>query len=384
MPGNKKSPPAVNRGRYSLETVSRACALLREFDHHRHGLTLSEIVERTGIERTICFRLLRTLESEGFLRRAELRRYSSNVRLLKGKRFRIGYASEGSDSFSSAVSQGLRWAATELQVDLIELDNQYSAKAALRNAEMLVRQRVDLAIEFQVYERIGAKLSNLFRDAGIPVIAIEIPQPGATFFGVDNHKVGLIAGKALVRAAHKEWNGACDEVILLDLEIAGSLPQLRLVGAQSELRKGIVGKYMTTHLDSRGDFVRAFELTRRHLQFAPQRRTLLTGVNDFAVLGALRAFEESGRRHLCVAVGLAATSEARRELRLPHSRLAGSVGFFPERYGKTVLSLALDMLDQKAVPAAIYTPVQLITAQNVEQFYPKDIFGKPDMDPANR
>jgi ribose transport system substrate-binding protein len=364
--------------------VSRACTLLREFNDDRQGLTLSEIVERTGIERTICFRLLRTLEDEGFLRKTELRKYSSNVHILSGKRFRIGYASEGSDSFSNAVSQGLRWEATELHVDLIELDNQYSAKAALRNAEILVKQRVDLAIEFQVYERIGAKLSGLFRDAGIPLIAVEIPHPGATFFGVDNHKVGLIAGKALVRAAQREWHGECDELILLDLEIAGALPQLRLSGAQTELRKGITGNYVTTHLESRGDFVRAFELTRRHLQFAPRRRTLLTGVNDFAVLGALRAFEEAGRRNICVAVGLAATPEARRELRLPNSRLAGSVGFFPERYGKTVLSLALDILHKKTVPAAIYAPVQLITPQNVEQFYPKDIFGHPDMDPAWR
>jgi ribose transport system substrate-binding protein len=379
VPNNKKPSASARQTRYKLETVSRACALLREFNDEHHGLTLSEIVERTGMERTICFRLLHTLEEEGFLRRAERRKYSSNIRILTGKRFRIGYASQGHDSFSSAVGQGLRWAATELQVDLIEFDNQYSAKAALRNAEMLLTQRVDLVIEFQVYERIGAKLSNLFREASIPLIAIEIPHPGAAFFGVDNHKVGLMAGRALMRAAQREWNGECDEVILLDLEIAGSVPHLRLSSAQSVLSKGLTGKYVTTHLESRGEFVRAFEITRRHLQFSPKRRTLLTGVNDFAVLGALRAFEEAGRSNVCVAIGLGATPEARRELRLPKTRLAGSVGFFPERYGKSVLALALDILHQKSIPAAIYAPVQLITRQNVDQFYPKDIFEHHDI-----
>jgi ribose transport system substrate-binding protein len=379
VPNKKKPSASARQTRYKLETVSRACALLREFNDEHHGLTLSEIVERTGMERTICFRLLHTLEEEGFLRRAERRKYSSNIRILTGKRFRIGYASQGHDSFSSAVGQGLRWAATELQVDLIEFDNQYSAKAALRNAEMLLTQRVDLVIEFQVYERIGAKLSNLFREASIPLIAIEIPHPGAAFFGVDNHKVGLMAGRALMRAAQREWNGECDEVILLDLEIAGSVPHLRLSSAQSVLSKGLTGKYVTTHLESRGEFVRAFEITRRHLQFSPKRRTLLTGVNDFAVLGALRAFEEAGRSNVCVAIGLGATPEARRELRLPKTRLAGSVGFFPERYGKSVLALALDILHQKSVPAAIYAPVQLITRQNVDQFYPKDIFEHHDI-----
>lgn len=377
MPSNKK-PSSAKQTRYKLETVSRACAVLREFGNSPEGLTLSDIVERTGIERTICFRLLHTLEEAGFLRRTELHRYSSNLHILSGKRFRIGYASEGHDSFSSAVSQGLRWAASECQVDLIEFDNRYSAKAALRNAEMLVKQRVDLAIEFQVYERIGARLAGLFSEAAIPVIALEIPQPGSTFFGVDNHRVGLLAGRALLRAAEQQWNGECDEVLLLDLEIAGSLPQLRLSGAQSVLSKGLKGKYVTTHLDSRGEFVRAFELTRRHLHFAPKRRTLLTGINDFAVLGALRAFEETGRSNLCLAVGLGGTPEARRELRLPNTCLVGCVGFFPERYGKSVLALAVDILHKKSVPPAIYASVQMITPQNVNQFYPKDIFEHRD------
>ena len=370
------------RSPYKLETVSRACVLLREFNDERQALTLSEIVERTGMERTICFRLLRTLENEGFLRRVERHKYASNLRILSGKRFRIGYAAQGHDSFCVAVEQGLRRAANEHQVDLIELDNQYSQRVALRNAEALIHQKVDLAIEFQVYERIASKISNLFSEARIPVIALEIPQPGATFFGVDNHKVGLLAGKALLRAAQKEWGGKWDELLLLDLDIAGSLPHMRISSAQSVLRKNVPGMWLTTHLESRGAFIRAFELTRKHLQFVPERRTLMTGINDFAVLGALRAFEEAGRSKLCLAVGLGAIPEARRELRVSNTRLFGSVAFFPERYGETVLALALDILHHSVIPPASYVPVQLLTPKNVDQFYPKDIFGQSDIDLA--
>ncbi len=334
------------------------------------------------MERTICFRLLRTLEDEGFLRRVERHKYASNLRILSGKRFRIGYAAQGHDSFCVAVGQGLRRAANQHQVDLIELDNQYSQRIALRNAEMLIQQKVDLAIEFQVYERMAVKVANLFSEAGISVIALEIPQPGAAFFGVDNHKVGLLAGKALLRAAQKEWNGEWDELLLLDLEIAGSLPHMRISSAQSLLRKHVVGTWLTTHLESRGEFIRAFELTRKYLQSVPKRRTLVAGINDFGVLGALRAFEEAGRSKLCLAVGLGAIPEARRELRLPNTRLAGSVAFFPERYGETVLELALDILHHRATPPAIYAPVQLLTPKNVDQFYPKDIFGQADIDLA--
>lgn len=369
-----------DQSQYKLETVSRACAVMRLFQDDRDLLTLGDVVERTGFERTICFRILQTLEGEGFLRRAESRKYASNVRILDGKRFRVGYASLGHDSFSNAVSEGLRWAAREHKVDLIEYDNRCSATVALRNAEMLVTQRVELVMEFQVYERIAPKLSGLFRQAGIPVIAVDIPHPGALFFGVDNQRAGNLAGKALVRAAQREWEGICDELLLLDLEIAGSLPRLRLSGTFAALRKGLNGSWTTTHIEARGDFARAYELTRRHLQFAPKRKTLIAGVNDTAVLGALKAFDEAGRRNLCLAVAQGASPESRRELRQPNTRLAGSVAFFPERYGAKILSIALDLLKQKPVPRVVYAPVQLLTSENVNLYYPKDIFGISDVD----
>jgi hypothetical protein len=55
------------------------------------------------------------------LRRGTGRRYASNIRLLSQRRFRIAYASQTMDSFSSAVGQGLRWAASEHQIDLVEM-----------------------------------------------------------------------------------------------------------------------------------------------------------------------------------------------------------------------------------------------------------------------
>lgn len=358
---------------YKLETVSRACSILRVFEDDRQTLSLTDVVERTGLERTICFRLLHTLEKEGLLRRSDRRRYASNVQILSGKRYRIGYASQTHDSFSDALGQGLRWAAATRQIDLIELGNRYSAKVALRNAEQLVKRGVDLAIEFQTYERIGTKLAHLFEEANIPVIAVEIPHPNAVFLGIDNQRAG-VAGKALLKAAQTHWSGECDEILFLDLDIAGSLPHLRLSAAQNVLRNGLKDNCHLTHLDSRGEFVRSFELTRRHLQLAPRRRTLVTGINDYAVLGALRAFEEAGRSNFCLAVSHSGGPEARRELRLPNTRLVAAVAFFPEKYGDSLLLLALDILNKRNSPPAIYMPVQLLTRKNVDDLYPHDTF----------
>ena len=359
---------------YTLEGVSRACNILRVFEDDRQTLSLTEIVERTGLERTVCFRLLRTLADQGLLRRSDKTEYASNVCILGGKRFRIGYASQTSDSFCSALAQGLRWAAASRPIDLIEVENRYSIKIALRNADHLVARGVDLAIEFQTYERIGAKVAQFFEEAGIPLIAVEIPHPNSVFLGVDNQRAGAVAGRALLKAAQAQWQGKCDEVLFLDLEIAGSLPHLRLSSAQTLLRSGLNSNCVLTHLDSRGEFVRSFELTRRHLQFAPKRRTLVTGINDYAVLGALRAFEEAGRSNMCLAVSHGGGPEARRELRLPSTPLVATVAFFPEKYGESLLLLALDILNKRATPPAVYMPVQILTRKNVDDFYPLDVF----------
>jgi len=95
-------------------------------------------------------------------------------------------------------------------------------------------------------------------------------------------------------------------------------------------------------------------------------------------LGALRAFSEVGRSNSCLALGVGAFPEARRELRFPQSRLIGSIATFPERYGDNLIQIALDILHHKQVPPAVYAPIQLITPQNIDKFYPSTLFAKAD------
>ena len=346
--------------------------MLKAFSDEEERLTLAEISARTKIEKTIVFRLVHTLEEEGLLRKVDARSFCLNVRLMSGKRIRVGYAAQSSNSpFSAAVSDSLRRAAEKNNVDLIQVDNHYSARAALKAAERLIAEQVDIAIEFQTYAKVASLISALFQTTGIPLIAVEIPHPGATFYGVDNYNVGRLAGQALVRWAKKNWQGKAEQLLLLGLEIAGPLPQLRLSGAEAVIRETLPA-ISRVSLDTRGEFHRSFETIRKHLRLKSALKTLIVGVNDPAVLGALRAFEEAGRSEYCVAVGLGAIPEARAELRRPGSRLIGSIAFFPEHYGENLLRLAVDLLHKKHVPPAVYARHQMVTRQLVNQFYPMD------------
>ncbi|MBO0222814.1 hypothetical protein J0689_26400, partial [Vibrio parahaemolyticus] len=85
-------------------------------------------------------------------------------------------------------------------------------------------------------------------------IAIEIPHRGATYFGANNHQAGLIAGKALGRWAREHWPEGAEQVLVLDLPIAGPLPALRITGFLDGLREEMpsAAKLPTIRLDGKG------------------------------------------------------------------------------------------------------------------------------------
>src|SRR5215470_11638605 len=93
---------------YRLETVTRACDLLKSFRGESESLRLIDLVRRTGFEKTIVIRLLRTLEESGFVRRIDKHHYVSNVRGLERRKYKLGYAAQADGStFSNAVTEGL-------------------------------------------------------------------------------------------------------------------------------------------------------------------------------------------------------------------------------------------------------------------------------------
>ena len=54
---------------------------------------------------------------------------------------------------------------------------------------------VDGVVECQTDEKFGNVIMDKFRAKGIPVIAIHIPLPGATYFGADNYQAGRLRGQ---------------------------------------------------------------------------------------------------------------------------------------------------------------------------------------------
>src|SRR5262245_7500354 len=195
-----------------VESVVRACRLWQTFDHPEEVLTLGQFVERTALSKTTCFRLLQSLIKGGMIERVGKGAYRSRVQPLANPTFKVGFAGQTTDSeFSKDVNDSVQRVAAREHIQLIAMNNRYSAKTALHNADILIKEGVNLVLEFQTYEQVAPIISSKFLEANIPVVAIEIPHPGAVFFGADNYRAGMIGGRALGRWAKENWNGRSEE-----------------------------------------------------------------------------------------------------------------------------------------------------------------------------
>jgi ribose transport system substrate-binding protein len=370
--------------RYTVEAILRACDVLKAFHFDSEVLALRDIVERTGLNKVTAFRTVYSLAEGGFVERLKRDQYRRRRHAPQAKWIRIGYAAMTDNSiFSRDVTDGLRSAAAEQDIELIEYDNRYSSKIAIRNAERLVKDKVDLAIEVQIHEETAPEVASKFQAAGIPLIAVDIPHPGAVFFGGNNYEAGRIGGQALAQWARKRLDGQVELVVLLGLSAAGAIPAARMTGVAVGIRELLrkVEPSALVHLDGKGGYVESLEVVRKLLATSRARWILLGAMNDASALGALRAIEESGLAETTAIVGQNATAAARAELRRPKSPLIGSVAFFPETYGQHLVALALQILQGKPVPPAVFVKHIFITAHNVDHYYPNDaLLRVPDMD----
>lgn len=371
---------ATRKRSYTIQAVVRAVAILNTFTSTSEVLDLRVIAVRANLHKATAFRLLETLVETRLLERAGKQGYRSSVQMSRTRRFRIGYASQSNLlPFTATVTDSLVVAANMANIDLLIANNEFSPKIALQNADKFISEKVDLVVDSQINVAVAAQIAAKFSDAHIPFIALDIPHPGAVYFGADNYKAGRMAGRYLAKWATRHWKANPEQLILLGVDAAGPLLNARLTG----IVDGIVellpnGRSIPTHhYDTKGgQFEATLDIVRKHLRRKRPERALVGAVNDSTALAALHAFREIGIERACAIAGQDGSLAAREEMRRSSSRLICSVAYFPETYGARIIQVALEILKHKAVAPAVFVQHELITAENVNKIYPNDVWMK--------
>jgi ribose transport system substrate-binding protein len=292
-----------------------------------------------------------------------------------GKRYKIGFANIAEDfPFAVRVREGIERAAKEAgNIDLVLLDNHLDGQTALNNADTMLVQGVQGVIEFQTDEQFGKAIMAKFNAENIPVIAIDIPMVGATFFGVNNTLAGKMAGEGLGNWIKAHWNGQVDALIMLELPQSGPVPAARMKGQRDGL-ESVVGKIdesKVKHLDSKNTLEEANRLVKDTLSTLPNaHHVAIVCINDDTAMGSIAAAEALGRTKDIAVVAIDGSDRARQELRKPSTPLVGSTASFPEKYGDKIIPVMLKRLKGEDVPGEVYTDHVFLTKENVDQYYP--------------
>lgn len=294
-----------------------------------------------------------------------------------GKRYKIGFANLTEDiPFAVRVREGIEEAAKKAgNVDLVTADNKLDGATALANADNFITQGVQGVIEFQTDEKFGKAIMDKMKAKNIPVIAIDIPMPGATFFGVDNPKAGRLAGEGLGKWVKKNWDGKVDALVMLELPQSGPVPAARMKGQRDGL-ESVIGKIPESkvkHLDSKNTLEQARTLMSDTLITLPGAKHIaVVCINDDTAAGAIAAAETAGRKNDIAVVAVDASERGREQIRKPGSPQIGSTASFPEKYGEKILPRLIEALEGKPLPEKFYTTHEFLTKDNVDKFYPND------------
>ena len=283
------------------------------------------------------------------------------------RRYRIGFANLSERlPFAVDVRKSIERAAEQAgNIDLVVADNHLDPGTALAAAKRFLEQDLDLVIEYQIDEQMGNRIMTLFRDAGIPVIAVDIPMIGATYYGVDNYRSGQLAGVALGEWVRDHWHSQYDRVIVLEEPRAGALPATR-IRSQLEGFESVLGpipeeKRLTLISGNTA------EISERAVRSVLKKNSDLHRLaficfNDDAAIGALEAARKLGREQDTAIVGQGADRRVCAELAKPGSRIIGSTAYHPEKYGEGLIPLALRILRGEPVPPAVYMDHSFISA----------------------
>jgi len=359
---------------YFVPVVSKTLDILEAFQSTKEELSLEEIIRRTGMAHGTAYRILFTLVHRGYL-----------VHSLQPKKYRvmpsphrrkIGYCSVGEQSFANQVAASLEMAARSAGFGLIMLSNEWdrdNGDRAIRNAQKLVTERVDVAINFQFHASVAPVIADIFARAKIPTIAVEIPQPGAIYYGVDNYRAGWDAGEVLARHALSTGNGKVDLIVLLDTPAAGEVEQSRLTGVLKSLEQtlGPMPNRKVCRVDGKGTREASKLVTADVLRTHPRvKRILLSAANDISALGGLDALRAAGRDSGALIVGFGGMPEALAEISNPKSPYIATVSFWPNQYGPGLIKLVGKVLAGEPVAPFHTIQHQTIDRVNLGRYFP--------------
>jgi len=302
--------------------------------------------------------------------------YDANPRALPaGTKF--GFA-EGwaAIPFSYAINQRLYQLADELDFEIVYCDNAFSADMAVSCAELIAQQGADIVLESNWQSGAAAAVMNIFDEAGIPVISVDVVHPNAIFLGADNYVSGLIGGQAA--GEYADSLGRCDDVsVLVGINPSeGDAANERLSGFIDGVQT-VCGALPDDRIDDElidaGTTDQALTIVTDWLTAHPGAGFVLaTAIDDPRAFGMSNALAQAGRDGVAVGIGCDEIGVAATRTPPEQNSFLGCVAYFPERYPDYAVSIAADVLAGNPVPQEVHLEHVFLGVDSIGDVYPAE------------
>jgi ribose transport system substrate-binding protein len=260
--------------------------------------------------------------------------------------------------------------------DMIILDNQLDTTLGLQNADIVLSKKPHGFIEFQIDAKVNAIVGKKFKDAGIPVVAVDIEVPGFPFMGVDNYGAAYQTGEWIIGQIESRLGGIgkVDLIVLGMQKQAGETVMLRSIGTNDALvdkyGDAVKSKIEMEHVG--GTAEQSQPVIASILAKHPQAKTIVIScVNDQTTRGAISAVKAVGtlKRENVLYVAQGCDDSGIEMLR--NKEIDGDLAYFPEHYGWYIVPAVVAMMQGQPVPPYIFVENEMITPDNVDKWYPK-------------
>lgn len=250
---------AARAAGYSVESVARAIDLLAAFERPPHQFGVSELARQLGLTKNLVFRVLRTLEAQGFVLRVDA---------PQGMQYAIGLRLYDLSRHAVDRRQVLSAAARPYLDDLTRITSETTYLVAIADggleaiclerveSELGLRNRVDVGMRLPLFAGGGAKALLAFQPEAIQEAVITDERVRMLAAGTRTAPDDLRQDLARIRRdgywiALEEYADGADALgaVVFDASgagiagvgITGPVPRLRTRLVSPELREPLIG-----------------------------------------------------------------------------------------------------------------------------------------------
>src|SRR6185295_5808750 len=142
----------------------------------------------------------------------------------------------------------------------------------------------------------NAAVGEKLRAAGVKVLAVNAPVPGAPLYTADNEAAGRLAGEALAQFAARAWRGQSQMAAAIVGPVSASAERVpeRVQGVTRALGQRLPAVRVTV-IDTKGNPAQVGPLAGKFIGTHPTGKLLLAATDDATALALKVAVEQAGR-----------------------------------------------------------------------------------------